>query len=104
VLALVFVSAAVFSLWFLPWWQLPWSLFLAYILVFVLALPLPRQIPQPIAGLGGLAVSCAAWNYGSLVEQAGGARRGDVWKVLTTILRECSGFKGEMDYNTCLFS
>jgi hypothetical protein len=101
-LALMMACGVAFSLWFGSWLPLLGSAVLAVILGFVL----PKTIPQRIASLGDFAADCAVWNYGRLSEQAGGARRGDVWKALTTIVRESTGtsFTGEMNYDTRFFA
>ena len=102
VLALVTACGVAVSLWAGSWLPLPGTAVLAIIFGFVL----PKTIPQRIAGLGDFAADCAAWNYGKLSEQAGGARRSDAWKALTTIVRESTGtnFTGEMNYDTRFFA
>jgi hypothetical protein len=102
VLALIMACGAAFSLWFGSWLPLLGSAVLAIILSFVL----PKTIPQRTANLGDFAANCAAWNYGRLSEQAGGARRRDVWKAVTTIVRDSTGtsFTGEMNYDTRFFA
>src|SRR5215472_708913 len=76
------------------------------VLAIILGFVLPKTIPQRMASLGDFAADCAAWNYGRLSEQAGGARRGDVWKALTTVVRESAGtgFTGKMNYDTRFFA
>lgn len=75
------------------------------VLAVILGSVLPRTIPQRTASLGDFAAECAAWNYGRLSEQAGGARPRDVWKAVTTIVRDGSGtgFMGEINYETRFF-
>jgi hypothetical protein len=87
-------------------WTASWVPLLACtILTIMLGLVLPRTLPDGIAKLGDFAVSCAAWNYGRLAEQCGGARPCGAWKAFTIVVRESSGtgFEGEMNYDTRLF-
>ncbi|MBW7969862.1 acyl carrier protein [Bradyrhizobium sp. BR 10289] len=101
-LALITACGVAFSLWFGSWLPLLGSAVLAIILGFVL----PQTISQRTASLGDFASNCAAWNYGRLSKQAGGARRRDVWKAVTIVVRESTGtsFIGEMNYDTRFFA
>jgi hypothetical protein len=102
VLAFVMACGVALSLWFGSWLPLIGSAVVAVVLVYLL----PRAISQRTARLGDFATHCAAWNYGRLAEQAGGARHLDVWKAITTIVRESSGtgFMGEINYETRFFA
>ena len=102
VLAFITACGSAVSLWVGSWLPLLGSAVLAIILGFAL----PRTIPQRIACLGDFAADRAAWNYGRLSDQAGGARRDDVWKALTTIVRDSTGtsFAGEINHDTGFFA
>jgi len=90
---------------FVPLWVGSWlPVLAAAVLAIILGFVLPRTIPRRIANLGDFAVDCVAWNYGSLSAQAGGARRGDAWKALTTVVREIAGFEGKVNYDTRFFA
>jgi hypothetical protein len=87
-------------------WAASWVPLLACtILTIMLGLVLPRTLPEGIARLGDFAVSCAAWNYGRLSEQCGGARPCAAWQAFTIVVRESAGtgFEGEMNYDTRFF-
>jgi hypothetical protein len=101
-ITLTIVAGAAASLWLDSWLPLLGSTVLAVLL----ALVLPVAIPERISSLGDFAASCAAWNYGRLSERAGGARPHDVWKALTTIIRESSGasVEDEISSNTRFFA
>lgn len=102
VLALTAACGVAFSLWFGSWLPLLGAALLAIIVGFAL----PQTISQRTADLGDFAVNCAAWNYGRLSKQAGGARSRDVWKAVRTIVRESTGtsFVGEINYDTRFFA
>jgi hypothetical protein len=87
-------------------WAASWVPLLAFtILTVMLGFVLPRTLPEDVAKLGDLAVRCAAWNYGRLSQQCGGAKPREVWKALTIVVPESSGtgFEGEMNYDTRFF-
>jgi hypothetical protein len=102
VLALIAACGVVVSLWLGTWLPLLGSAVLAIMLGFVL----PKTISQRIANLGDFAVECAAWNYARLSTQAGGSKRGDVWKALIIIVRQSTGtsFTGEINSDTRFFA
>lgn len=101
VLTLTVACGVAFSLWVGSDLLLIGSAVLAVISAFML----PKTIPEGAASLGDFAASSAAWNYGRLSAQAGGARSGDVWKALTIVIRESVGsdFKVEMNSDTRFF-
>lgn len=102
VLMLVIACGVAVSIWLGSWYPLLGSAILSVASASVL----PKTIPERNARFGDFAASCAAWNYGRLSEQAGGTRRGDVWKALTTVVRESADtdFRGEINSQTRFFA
>lgn len=101
VLMLIVACGVASSLWAGSGLPIVGSAVIAGIFVYML----PQTIPEGAASLGNFAAGSAAWSYGRLSAQAGGARRGDIWKALTFIIREIVGsnFKGEMNADTRFF-
>ncbi len=101
-IVLTAVSGVALSLWIGSWLPLIGCLILMVLLSYVL----PTTIPRDIAELGKYAQNCAAWNYGKLSEDCGGARPGDLWNALVIVVRESSGtgFKGAFSRDTLFFS
>jgi hypothetical protein len=100
-IAITMACGTAFAVWIGSWLPLLGVTVLAIVLGFLL----PKTIPDEITNLGDYAVNCAAWNYGRLSEQSG-VRPRDVWKALTTVVRESTGtnFAGEMNYDTRFFA
>ncbi|MBY6242857.1 hypothetical protein [Methylosinus sp. Sm6] len=102
VLTLIVACGVAFSLWAGSGLPLLGSAIIAVISAFIL----PKTIPEGTDSLGDFAASSAAWNYGTLSMQAGGARPRDIWKALTIVIQQSTGsnFKHELNSDTRFFA